>query len=346
MPWSPKNAYLWDFWFARRDDELHVFYLRADCRAAQWNADRRHDLASVGHAVMTPAGWQEVGAALSKAEGKNWDNLSIWTGCVIQNPDDGLYYLFYTARSNEDAPVWTPSEWQRRQQIGLAVSPDLMQWERAASHPVIGNPGRITGLDGVAWRDPYVVRDEDGTWRAFICARLNPESKDNRTEFDAGGAVVYLESKDLKEWDSMRLKYLAASQDFYQMEAPQVFWRNFAGGKRFYLLFCAQEKDCSRQRRARLPREECGTGTYYLRSDLLPHDYRGVPKLNEPARLLAPGWYAGRLLDPETAETPFFFGFQWADEAGRFVGGISDPMPARFGEDGAIELMFITTRGG
>ena len=47
---------------------------------------------------------------------------------------------------------------------------------------------------------------------------------------------------------------------------------------------------------------------------------------------------AGRLLKPETVEAPLFFGFQWADEAGHFVGGLSDPMRTEFASDGTIKL--------
>lgn len=344
MPWFPCNQYFWDFWFARRRqagrDELHVFYLQAGQRESQWNPDLRHDLASVGHAVMTCAGWRELTPALSSSEGRAWDNRSIWTGCVIENPDDGLYYMFYTARRNEDATIWTPSEWQRPQQIGLAVSPDLIKWDRTeTSHsvPVIPNPGRMVGLDGVAWRDPYVIRGEDGAWQAFICARVNPADADHKHfGTDAGGTIVWLQSDNPETWNVAETRTLIASDEFYQMEVPQIFWRTEKKGKRFYLIFCAQEKDCSRARRAR--QRTCGTGTFYLSSELLPFDYAGIPQLNEPAQLLAPGWYSGKLLDPETVEQPLFFGFQWADEAGRFVGGLSDGLLVRFNHDGTMEL--------
>ncbi|MFN7948298.1 MAG: hypothetical protein U0Z53_23305 [Blastocatellia bacterium] len=340
MPWFPRDQYLWDFWFARQNNELHVFYLQAGHRAAQWNPDLRHDLASVGHAVMTTAGWRELTTdhpAFEKSPGTAWDNRAIWTGCVVQNPADDLHYLFYTARCNEDQPVWTPSEWQRPQQIGLAVSRDLMTWERVAAYPVIPNPGRMIGLDGVAWRDPYVMRGADGCWYAFICARLNPEDKNNKHfDADCGAVIAWLKADDLTGWDCYSTSHLIASDEFYQMEVPQVFWRRCNGGRRFYLIFCAQEKDCSRHRRAR--QRECATGTYYTFSELLPDDDDEIPPLKEPARLLAKNWYAGRLLDPETETHPLFFGFEWADEAGRFVGGLSDAMPVQFNEDGTMQL--------
>ncbi len=346
MPWFPQNKYLWDFWFARNGGKLHLFYLQADQSECGFNPDLRHNLASVGHAVMTDWGWKELDAiVLARSGERGWDNLSIWTGSVVQDPASDLYYLFYTARCREDKTIWTPSEWQRPQQIGLAVSRDLIEWKRTPQSekaPIIPNPGKMTGLDGVAWRDPYVIRGENGRWQAFICARLNPHDADNKHYgVDAGGVIAWLESETLDEWNVAATRRLVASDEFYQLEVPQVFWRRLKDGKRFYLLFCAQQKDCSRARRQRVGEDQCQTGTYYLVSDLLPHDYREVPALKGSARLLAKGWYAGRLLDPETSETdepPAFFGFQWANDSGRFVGGISDPMPIRFHEDGTIEL--------
>jgi hypothetical protein len=120
------------------------------------------------------------------------------------------------------------------------------------------------------------------------------------------------------------------------MEVPQVFWRVTEQGKRLYLLFSAQERDCARARRER--GLECRTGTYYLHSRLLPFDSSGIPEFDESARLLAPGLYGGKLLQPETEDRTIFFGFPWADPAGHFVGGISDPIAARFCDDGTIEL--------
>jgi beta-fructofuranosidase len=339
MPWSPNDKYLWDFWFAWRDEQLHAFYLQAPKADCHFNPDARHNRASVGHAALTPWGWRECNGApaLAPAEGAAWDNLAIWTGSIVQAEAGAPYHLFYTARRREDAPRWTPSEWQRPQQIGLATSCDLHAWRRAADHPIMPNPGRMLGLDGVAWRDPYVVRGADGDWHAFICARLDPHNNNHQhIGPDAGGAVVWLKSARLDDWRVEESRTLIASDEFYQLEVPQVFWRGFAGGKRFYLLFCAQEKDGSRARRER--GLVCATGTYYLRSKLLPHDYADVPAFDGAAQLFAPNLYAGKLLRPETAERPVFLGFPFADAAGHFAGGISDPLYARFSDDGAITL--------
>ncbi|MEW6127881.1 MAG: hypothetical protein AB1757_12655 [Acidobacteriota bacterium] len=344
MTWLPDNKYFWDFWFAERAGNLHLFYLQASKPQCGYNPDLRHNLSSIGQATLTPHGWRDEGTVFTASENHAWDNLSIWTGSIIEHPTNGWFYLFYTARGKQDARRWTPAEWQRAQQIGIAQSSDLRSWERIAEskiQPAIRNPG-VGKFDGVAWRDPFVIF-ENRKFFAFICARLNPESDpaayQARTMIDAGGAIAFLESPDIENWHDGEPQILVASDEFYQLEVPQVFWRRFENGKRFYLIFCAQEKDCSRARRERYPLSECQTGTYYMRSPLLPFDFQGIPALESPAKLFAKGLYAGKLLHPETENHPTFFGFVWSDASGHFVGGLSDPLKTIFHDDGSLKLV-------
>lgn len=328
MPWYPHDKYLWDAWFAWEGDQLHAFYLQADREDCQHDPEARHNLASVGHAISNGNGWHEIGTTFAKSNG--WDDVAIWTGSVIRAPRSNAYYLFYTARNSREAPQETPSEKQRPQHIGLATSTDLHHWQRvpqATNAPLIQNPGKQFGLDGVAWRDPYVVRFGD-LYYAFICARLDQEAD--------CGVIAYVTSPDLLHW-SRQPNFIQCPLEFYQMEVPQVFWRQSEQGKRCYVVFCAQEKDCSTQRRTK--NLACVTGTYYLQSDLLPLDYEGVPPFTESARLLVANIYAGKLLNPEQDETPTLLGFLWADKTGDFVGGITAPIQVSFAADGSIEVI-------
>ena len=338
MSWSPPNKYIWDSWFAWRGEELHAFYLQADQVACGFDPEARHNLASVGHAIWKTHGWQECREALAADNNGSWDNLAIWTGSIIQatgqSAHDQPFHLFYTSRSKEHEPIWTPSEWQRPQHIGVAVSDDLWYWQRTPATqraPVIPNPGQRCGLDGVAWRDPYVVRLNDEHYAALICARLHP----NGDGSDTGGVIAYVTSSDLQSWDTSP-QLIETPREFYQMEVPQIFWREFAEGVRCYLLFCAQERDCSPERKTR--GLACATGTYYLQSDLLPRGTTQIPAFHSSAQLLAAGLYGGKLLKPETDESPVLLGFPWADAAGHFTGGISDPLRVRFDADGSLHL--------
>jgi beta-fructofuranosidase len=341
MTWMPENKYLWDFWFVRSPaGDLHLFYLQATRRECSYNASNRHDLAAIGHAVMTSLGWRELAAA-QHAFAKNpdpntWDSLSIWTGSIIYNQQDQLFYLFYTARDRRSPLIWTPHERQRSQQIGLATSPDLHHWQRLGNTPILPNPGSdsefsSSKFDGVAWRDPYLVQWH-GRFYAFICTRL-------RDRLTGGGAIAYLTSNSLQSWQA-EPQILVQSDHFYQMEVPQVFWRvdPERQTKRLYLLFSAQEIDISQARYNTMPESECQTGTYYLYSEPVAIANPDLPPLNQPARLLAANLYAGKLLEPETTKYPYFFGFPWRDEASQFFGGLSDPQQVEFAADGKIRF--------
>jgi beta-fructofuranosidase len=351
MAWFPKNKYSWDFWFAwDKSEQLHLFYLQASQLDCRYNPNLRHDRASVGHAVMTHWGWQELSLEQPVLERSldAWDDLSIWTGSIIHNPADQLYYLFYTSRQKESAIRWTPHEWQRSQGIGVATSADLQTWQRLPNNQRIPVPINDDRFDGVNWRDPYVVYNaDDQRYYAFICAHGQAP--------DAGGIIAYATSEDLHYWSAPEI--LLQSDDIYQMEVPQIFWKVFADGtKRCYMVFCAQDLDFSRAWRDRhLAKPK--TGSYYFVSEAIPVDqaidYRTLQWPTE-AQVLSTEYYCGKLIWqyrnlteaailPAAAEVKFY-GFQWADESDQFVGGISDPLTVVFKPNGAIVIEDRSTR--
>ncbi|MBW4445537.1 MAG: hypothetical protein KME38_01310 [Spirirestis rafaelensis WJT71-NPBG6] len=336
MTWYPRNKYCWDFWFAWQGQTLHVFYLQASQLICAYNAERRHGLASVGHAVLTDFGWKEIDPdkpVLEKRDGDFWDNLAIWTGSIIQ--EDNLYYLFYTARRKEDLLVETPHERRLPQNIGVATSKDLRNWTRTPAtlkKPVIPNPGIKSEFDGSNWRDPYVIKDDtDGKYYAFICARPRESAA------DVGGVIAIATSSNLSDWQDEPYKILYQSDQFYLMEVPQVFWRKTNDGRywRFYLLFGPHWSPFF------VSKVPIGV-TYYVRSqpieDRSKVSYDRIPWEDGSANILCKNYYVGKFVNPETETNPAFFGFRKQDEGGHFVGGISDPQWATFADDGTISL--------
>lgn len=68
--------------------------------------------------------------------------------------------------------------------------------------------------------------------------------------------------------------------------------------------------------------------------------YDSIPWESEPAKQLVIGSHAGKFINPE-ADYPVFFGFQYEDEKGNFVGALTDPQWAIFADDGTISLSQI-----
>lgn len=334
MPWRPCNKYSWDFWFAWQGQTLHVFYLQAWQLACAYNAHKRHYPASVGHAVLTDFGWKEINPdqpALSPRDGDFWDNLSIWTGSIIE--EDDLYYMLYTGQRQEDPWITTPHLRRRPQNIGVAVSEDLITWTRTPTSlekPVIPNPGVGSDFDGVNWRDPYVIKDDtDGKFYAFICAY--PQD----SPADVGGVVAYATSQDLENWQDEPYKILYTSEEFLLTEVPQVFWRRMNDYWRLYLIFSPRWSPFFNQK---IP---IGI-THYICSkpirDRSTVSYDSIPWEPGSAKILAAGTHGGRLVKPESTPNPVFIGFQYEDEGGHFVGGLTDPQWAAFADDGTIHL--------
>lgn len=334
MPWQPQNKYSWDFWFFQPGPTLHAFYLQTPKLACAYNPQKRQNLASIGHAVLTDFGWREVNPdqpALEKRAGDHWDNLVVWTGSIIEN--NGLYYLFYTAKRQGASLVETPHERRSPQNIGVATSKDLSTWTRtpaSLANPVIPNPGTASEFDGSNWRDPHVIQDEmNGQYYAFICARPKESLA------DVGGVVAVATSSDLSNWQSQPYQILYRSDEFYLMEAPQVFWRQMSDGNwRLYLLFGPHWNPFFEQQ---VP---AGT-THYVRSqpitDRSKVGYDHIPWEHEPANLLSHDLYVGKLVNLEGI-CPVFFGFQKVDAGSHFMGGLSDPQWAIFTDDGTIQL--------
>jgi beta-fructofuranosidase len=214
---SPRKKWLWDSWFVVNKDKYHVFYLQSKKFK---NSERRHDYSSIGHAVSKDLkSWEEIGLALGKGEKDSWDDLALWTGSVIKK--DGRWYMFYTGRGKKDRLV---------QKIGLAISDDLVSWEKVDNF-VLEVDGRyyqkdfgINNLGKIgAWRDPFVFR-KGKKYYMTLSARARGKDK------EYNGCIGLAVSEDLINWKIRKPIFSPGLYD--EMEVNQVIYR---GG--FYYLF-------------------------------------------------------------------------------------------------------------
>lgn len=326
MVFIPEQHYLWDFWLVSPDEWrsqeslYHLFYLQAP--RSLHDPELRHTMATVGHAVSHDLRhWEHRGTVLEAGAPGSWDDRAIWTGSVTIR--DGVAYMFYTGTNR--------TEVQPVQRIGLAVSSDLVYWERYMHNPVLEVNTRwyeiwSTELTDIhAWRDPYVVYDADEqTYYMFYAARINEGSHDGR-------AVIGLaRSTDLFSWEV--LPPVSIPGDFTEMEVPQVVPLN----GRYYLLFCASRHAASHLSRLSPSQGKGWFGTHYLVADKLTGPYRSLT--DEPLAADAAGtYYAGKLVSDSTG-TLFFMAWRQWDEEGNFYGGLSDPAKVRVLPDGRLYL--------
>jgi beta-fructofuranosidase len=193
VPLRLPDHWLWDFWFARDGDDVHVFYLQAP--RSLGDPELRHHHATIGHAVSRDLrGWDVLPDALGPGPPGAFDDLATWTGSVIRH--DGRWHLFYTGVSHADA----------RQRIGVAVSGDLLVWER--DDLVLEADARW--YDPEDWRDPLVTWDpERERFDMLVCAKQ-----------DGRGIAGHAHSADLRQWTVA--PPLSEPTRHFQLEVPQL----------------------------------------------------------------------------------------------------------------------------
>ncbi len=320
MSLSLPDRWVWDFWLAHDGLDFHIFYLQSP--RSLGDPGERHWHATIGHAVSSDLmHWEILPDAIGPSpEDDGWDNYTTWTGSITQHA--GLWYMFYTGGNRRENGLV--------QRIGLAISRDLINWNKYDANPVlVSDPDRYEELDldlwhEQAWRDPWVIKHpSEEQFFAFITAREDHGAPDGR------GVIALAKSSDLLSWDV--LDPVTSPGDFGHLEVPQVIQ---VGGL-YYLLFSTSAENYSEDRIQRSGSTPV-TGTHYLVSEDLLGPYRYLTDeflIGDPTGTR----YAGKLV--ATSED------QWAlltmrhfDKNGEFIGELDDPMPVGFGSDGAILL--------
>jgi len=308
------DAWIWDFWVARDGPTWHLFFLRAP-RSLD-DPDLRHRHAVIGHARSADLRtWEVLGDVVVPGGEGAWDDLATWTGSVVRAGD--TWWMFYTGVSTVDGG--------KVQRIGVATSTDLDRWEKSRANPLLETDARWyetydpSRWYEEAWRDPWVFRDPDGDgYHMFLTARsLSVPAA-------SAGVIGHARSPDLVHW--MAQPPLVTPGDFGHLEVPQYV---FLDGKH-YLLFSVtgdMQPDAHSGRAV--------TGVGYFVADAFGGPYREGPtpfiSADGVGRL-----YAGKII--LDGGQPVFLATLAHSGDGRYLGGISDPMPVRVGRDGRLML--------
>lgn len=306
------DDWVWDFWVV--DDpaaepvvgtgSYHLFFLKAP--RSLGDPELRHRNASVGHATSPDLrSWTRVADALAPQPAPAFDDLATWTGCVVRG-DDGVWRMFSTGLSRaEDGLV---------QRIGLSTSDDLLTWRRDPT-PVLVADGRwyTTYRPGgaaleEAWRDPWVVRDDDGLWHLYATAHVL---------VGTGAAVAHAVSADLATWE-VRPPLSGPSSRFTWAEVISLV--ELEG--RWALVFsCLSDQ---------MPHDEPGSGGVWS----VPVDGPGAPvDLARAVRLTSEDLYVGKVV-PLRDGGHRFLAFENRDGAGLFSGGVIDPCEVTWNDAG------------
>jgi len=218
-----------DFAMLRPDDGLlHVIYIEGPL----WTIYPATHGKSFGH-MTSPDGvtWQVLPDALTAAPAADWDRDHIWAPCVVRNPADGLYWMFYTGVTTNAATGW------HEERIGAATSSNLVDWTRVTVGGCAGiiGPGCLMDADWgwTSWddpnywaracRDPFVIADPaSGVWYMVYSTSPGP--------FRWQGIVGLARSNDLVHWEDRGPLAITAGQ---KAESPVLFRQ----GGRLHLIW-------------------------------------------------------------------------------------------------------------
>ncbi len=296
-----EHDWVWDFWLADDGDRYHAFFLQASRALA--DPDLRHHNATVGHAVSDDlVHWAVRDDVLHPGGTGDFDDLAIWTGSIVRTGSSG-WRMFYTGLSRRDGSAV--------QRIGSAVSEDLDHWQRVPAlglHEADPRHYRRRATSSwleEAWRDPFVLCEEAGLWHAYVTARAGT---------GAGlGVVGHATSPDLDHWTAGP-PLSAPTGRFEWLEVISLVCVE----DRWVLIFsCLSDQ---------MPGAGSGSGGVWSVRVAGPGTQVDV---GAAVRLTTEDLYVGKVVR-DRAGTWQLLAFRNRDEAGRFVGGVIDPIPVRW----------------
>jgi beta-fructofuranosidase len=301
------DSWVWDSWAFDDGERFHLFFLFAS--RALGDPERRHRRASIGHAISGDLrDWRRLPDALVRGDAPAIDDVATWTGCTVRG-EDGRWYLFYTALS--DAPV------RGTQRVAVAVSHDLIQWQRLPIVVEADNRWYATGATAGTepFRDPWVWKHDDGRWHMLVTAS-SPDA-DSGDQATVGHAV----SDDLVSW-TVTEPIGGSGSGFGQFEVAQPVEID----EQWYLIFSCLNPELAVRRRVEAGR--CGMWIAKMDGPLGPVDFDDARVLVDSTR------YAGRVTRDRSGEL-MLLAFE-LDSAEGFVGRLADPMPFRALVDAAF----------
>ncbi|MER5220905.1 mucin-1 [Streptomyces flaveus] len=189
MRYAPPGLCVNDFALLRDEDGTYsVLHLQGP-----WTAEFDHLRmeTSYGRATSTDlVHWQPQGPAFGNGLPGRFDAQAVWTMHPFRY-GDGMA-MFYTGVSGLTSAGWP------LQAVGLAYSDrtDGTGWRRHGTGPVVeADPRWYRTGEQMGWRDPFVVRDDEGDgWAMVVCA------SDASLPVEVSGCVALATSDDLEHW--------------------------------------------------------------------------------------------------------------------------------------------------
>lgn len=153
-----------------------------------------------GVSTRDAASYTSLGELLPCGGAQDQD-AALGTGSVIYNPQDKLYYVFYTGNKYDSSVSGYP------QAVMYATSSDFKTWNRCRSFLLTGAQDAYSPND---FRDPHVFADDEGLYHMVISTYKGTK-----------GVLAEYVSSDLRNWEHRGVFMEMMWDRFY--ECPDVF---------------------------------------------------------------------------------------------------------------------------
>lgn len=222
IPPSPYGST--DHSIVKKDDLFHIFYIKKnlDINGGDWASDPNED--SFGHSSSSDLrNWNHHSDVVQIGSLGSWDHSNVWAPHILEL--DSTYYMFYTGVEYPEGQSNL-----NIQQIGLATSTDLTNWEKHYNNP-IWNCGMTSWAQwnpGQSWqaqcRDPMVFYDR--SYNRFIMYFMAVKTD---TQLEVIGIAI---STNLIDWEDTG--FIAATEGA-KAESPFLTYHN----NKYYLFWSA-----------------------------------------------------------------------------------------------------------
>ena len=176
-----------------------------------------------GHAVSSDMiSWEYLPAAM--APDMEYDKSGCFSGTAITLPD-GRQLLMYTGCGDSSEDPLAKGRWLQTQCVAVSKETDKgIEFEKFGSNPVIKAGDFPEDCDPYEFRDPYLWRAADGTYRALVAAgRTGEIGKDGNYLHEKGTQLILFRSDDCFEWEFGKVMFEDHRRIGVMWECPNFF---------------------------------------------------------------------------------------------------------------------------
>ena len=165
-----------------------------------------------GHAVSDDLiTWEYLPAAL--APDTEYDYSGCFSGSAV-TMDDGSHLLMYTGCGDSSGDPTGKGRWIQLQSIAIR-KPGGSEYAKYEGNPVISACDLPEGGDPYEFRDPYMWRCADGSYRAIVA--------NGRTSADEGTRLLLFRSEDGLHWGNGKVLFEDERRIGVMWECPNFF---------------------------------------------------------------------------------------------------------------------------